>query len=50
MHLLSLAGEMVLTPGAALKFVTPEVSQNYFFQFQHHMTYTLLVRRKIKQT
>jgi hypothetical protein len=29
MHLLVPAGELVLTPGDALKFVTPEVSQNH---------------------
>jgi hypothetical protein len=51
MYLLTLAGEMVLTSGAALKFVTPKVGQKVGQKllFLRHMTYTVLVRRKTKQ-
>ena len=31
MHLLAPAGEMILTPGVALKFLTSEVTHNYLF-------------------
>jgi hypothetical protein len=44
------AGEVILTPGVAFKFVTAEVSQHHHSCFWRRMTYTVLVRHKIKQT
>jgi hypothetical protein len=49
MHLLSPAGEVILTPCVALKFITPVVSQNHLYMFRRHMTYAVLMRRKTKQ-
>jgi hypothetical protein len=49
MHLWALSGEMVLTPGIALKFATPTEKPKSFFLFRRHMTKNLLLRRKTKQ-
>jgi hypothetical protein len=48
MHILGLAGGMVLTPGVALKIVTPEDTKSSFL-FRHHVTLPVLVRRKTNQ-
>ena len=49
MHLLAPAGEVVLTPGVALNFVTPEVSQNHLSCSAPHDLKYRSARRKTQQ-
>jgi hypothetical protein len=49
-HIKALAGEVCLTSDIALKIVTTKVSKKSSFLILCHMTYTVLLRRKTRQT